>query len=160
MRLGISVIVVVVLFLYLFNRFYGIAKFFDYTFNIDNIILNVDSLLGKGDKTATINFSVSITNNSPETIIFKNLIVKLYTPDGFEIGETPLDASNLKTTILNSGSKFNYTGSINVLINATTLNLMTAAMSGQTVTINYKLKVGLTSLGIPFTYSDSFQYKK
>lgn len=147
-----------------YKKYKELKDAFKFDFGIESVSGNILGFIsGNAPKSLTVKFFVTISNISKSSISFSDLVIKLYTPDGFQIGESPLTADNLKTTVLNptgNGLPYRYTGTLEILINGTTVNIGTAIMTGQTVRINYTVTVKVTMFKIPVTIKNYIDYKK
>lgn len=163
MRIAIAIIILVLIYLILLYKYYGIQNSFEYKFKILYVTADFVNLFSGGSnesKKANVKFLVNVKNKSQERITFKDLTVQLYTADGYKIGESPLTPENLKVTILEPQSEYGYTGTIDVLVNGTTVNLISSILSGNQVKIKYIVKLKATSLGIPIKVENYLEYKK
>lgn len=155
---------------YLFFKYYGLQHYLDQQFKVTTVSGNVANIIANitgGGSSIQVGYEIDITNKSDVTLTFSDLLIKLYY-QGYPIGATPETADNLKqTSILPLDAKtglpttVKLTGTINVLINGTTINLATALQSGKPVQIDYKISVKVTSLNIPVpTISGNYIYQK
>lgn len=164
MRNLLITILIVLIVITLVYKYYGIQKAFQFDFSITAISGNftqiLSSLLDSNvQKQLTVYYVVNVKNKSSERIQFRNLRIEL-SYMGFPIGSTPPTADNLKTTVLDPMKDYDYTGSLNVLLNGTTVNLASSVLAGNPVKIEYKVKVQATIFRVPISVKGTFDYQK
>lgn len=148
-------------------KYYGIQNAFTYTFDITTISGDfthiLSNLFNNEVKKLNVSYLVDLTNKSTETISFSNLKIYLSTIDGFVLGQTPNTPDNLKVTVLKGGQRHLFTGSLDMLLNGTTVNIASKVLTGEPINIVYKIKLNVilfSIIPVPVWYKDTFEYKK
>lgn len=141
-----------------FYKYYNIQKSFEYKLDVIGIDGDLSGLF-QGRGKISLKYLVTIKNKSEANITFSDLIIHLYY-NGYKIAESPKTPDNLKTTMLERGMVVTYTGSIDVLLSGSTVNMGLAALQGSPVKIDYKINVRATIFKIPFNFKGNYIYKK
>lgn len=160
------IIILVIVFVFLYFGYVKLRKLEDgieYTFSITSIkgdLSQVISYFGSanGKSNVDIGFAVALHNTSGVPIYLSGLKVQLYYEDNV-VAVTPDDVKDNFVEIQGSGVS-TYNGTVKIVVNPSTINLVTAITTGKTVNIKYTIHGKITKLGIPFVYSSVFSYKK
>lgn len=154
-KYAVIFIVLVIVFTYLFYSYYNIQNKLKYK-------LKITGINPKEGFSIELAFSLILQNFSDGQITFKDLEIELYNK-GVLLAKSPLKNDKSSTVIGRAGSgidKIEYNDKLNIVLSGQLVNLAMSLLNSNEIKIDYIVRLKATVFDIPFTYSDSYIFKR